>query len=99
MEPHVERLSEELKELKFKNDKLVLFIEKDPVFAGLSDEDQFLLHQQNFVMMAYMLVLIRRLALAGQLTLTYLDYDWSLNDRATATSADGPPLPPPESVP
>ena len=39
----------------------------------------------------------RRLALADQLTMTYLDYDWSLNDRATAVPADKPPLPPPES--
>ena len=61
MEPHVDRLVEELKELKFRHEKLGLFIENNPIFATLSAEDQFLLHQQNFTMMAYMYVLVRRL--------------------------------------
>ena len=62
MEPHQQRVIDEAAELKERFQKLDAFIEKNPVFATLSPEEQSDLRSQESHMESYWECLQRRIA-------------------------------------
>ena len=61
MEPHVERMLIEHKELKEKVEKLDAFIGTNPIFKRLSEEEQRDMRLQFRAMMIYLDVLMTRI--------------------------------------
>ena len=61
MEPHVERMLVEHKELKQKVEKLDAFIGTNPIFKSLSEEEQRDMRLQFRAMMIYLDVLMTRI--------------------------------------
>ena len=61
MEPHVERMLNEQKELSEKVEKLRLFIEENPIFGNLPQEEQHDMRMQLNAMEKYSTILQSRI--------------------------------------
>ncbi len=62
MQPHQQRVVDEKKELDDKLDKLKTFIETNPVFKGLPDDERGRLNKQFDLMDGYSSILSQRIA-------------------------------------
>lgn len=61
MEPHQERVVQELKELREKREKLFRFIEANPAFRELPEDEKERLERQHHIMAQYEEVLQDRI--------------------------------------
>lgn len=78
--PHIERMECELAELSERAEKLAIFIDENPIFAGLALDAQGLMRMQLGAMRQYETALSLRLQLIG---------------RDTDSGGTPPPPPPP----
>ena len=62
MQPHQQRVVDEVNELSDKHDKLIAFIESSQIFQGLQSQEQTLLRAQVGAMRAYLEILNLRIA-------------------------------------
>lgn len=65
MQPHQQRVVDEVNELSDKHDKLIAFIESNQTFQGLESQEQTLLRAQVGAMRAYLEILNLRIAAFG----------------------------------
>lgn len=62
MQPHQQRVVDEVNELSDKHDKLIAFIESNQTFQSLESQEQTLLRAQVGAMRAYIEILNLRIA-------------------------------------